>query len=206
MSLSRKMWSCSTQDWALEATKAYEETTFAEYKSKPPNRMGKEVRHHSRVGVSFLKSRVVDGKPGVGPCDDVVVEMVWKGPIDFDGACGGERDFFLGGGDGVFSFWCSLLEDNDGASFPLNDEDEEEEAEGEATLFPFSLIGFLKMSKGFMERELIKWDNGLRVCSEDVIVKTSKEHSKWHGSIVIFLDFLHLVKNHGGEVEFSFDG
>nr|GFC94585.1 hypothetical protein [Tanacetum cinerariifolium] len=29
----------------------------------------------------------------------------------FDGACGGERDFFLGGGDEVLSFWCSSLED-----------------------------------------------------------------------------------------------
>ncbi|GJZ75455.1 hypothetical protein Tco_0639920, partial [Tanacetum coccineum] len=41
---------------------------------------------------------------------------------------------------------------NDGASFPSDDEDEEEEAKGEATLFPFSLIGFLEMSKGFMTR------------------------------------------------------
>ncbi|GKD67684.1 hypothetical protein Tco_1321774, partial [Tanacetum coccineum] len=24
--------------------------------------------------------------------------------VDFDGACGGERDFFIGGGDGVLSF------------------------------------------------------------------------------------------------------
>ncbi|GJV35378.1 hypothetical protein Tco_1407855 [Tanacetum coccineum] len=30
--------------------------------------------------------------------------------IDFDGACGGESDFFLGGGDGVLSFGCFLLE------------------------------------------------------------------------------------------------
>nr|GFB47884.1 hypothetical protein [Tanacetum cinerariifolium] len=32
--------------------------------------------------------------------------------VDFDGACDGERDFFLGGGDGVLSFWCSSLEDS----------------------------------------------------------------------------------------------
>ncbi|GKG36117.1 hypothetical protein Tco_0443795, partial [Tanacetum coccineum] len=38
------------------------------------------------------------------------------------------------------------------ALFPSDDEDEEEETEGEATLFPFSLIGFLEMSKGFMTR------------------------------------------------------
>ncbi|GJV57307.1 hypothetical protein Tco_1458312 [Tanacetum coccineum] len=31
--------------------------------------------------------------------------------IYFDGACGGERDFFLGGGEGVLSFGCSSLED-----------------------------------------------------------------------------------------------
>ncbi|GJS57444.1 hypothetical protein Tco_0652228 [Tanacetum coccineum] len=60
----------------------------------------------------------------------VVVEMDLKGPVancpslthkglfgdicsggkmDFDGACGGERDFFLGGGEGVLSFRCSSL-------------------------------------------------------------------------------------------------
>ncbi|GJU34928.1 hypothetical protein Tco_1183282 [Tanacetum coccineum] len=32
--------------------------------------------------------------------------------VDFDGAFGGERDFFLGGGDGVLSFWCFSLEDS----------------------------------------------------------------------------------------------
>ncbi|GKE27019.1 hypothetical protein Tco_1442403 [Tanacetum coccineum] len=31
--------------------------------------------------------------------------------MDFDGACGGERDIFLGGGEGVLSFGCSSLED-----------------------------------------------------------------------------------------------
>ncbi|GJS13195.1 hypothetical protein Tco_0407667 [Tanacetum coccineum] len=31
--------------------------------------------------------------------------------VDFNDACGGERDFPLGGGDGVLSFWCSPLED-----------------------------------------------------------------------------------------------
>ncbi|GKE89433.1 hypothetical protein Tco_1566908 [Tanacetum coccineum] len=31
--------------------------------------------------------------------------------IDFDRACGGERDFFLGGGEVVLSFDCSSLED-----------------------------------------------------------------------------------------------
>ncbi|GJY65232.1 hypothetical protein Tco_0467470 [Tanacetum coccineum] len=30
--------------------------------------------------------------------------------MDFDGACGGERDFFLGGGEGVLSFGCFSLE------------------------------------------------------------------------------------------------
>ncbi|GJT96163.1 hypothetical protein Tco_1091681 [Tanacetum coccineum] len=32
--------------------------------------------------------------------------------VDFDGACGGERDFFREGGDGVLTFWCSLLDDS----------------------------------------------------------------------------------------------
>ncbi|GJX92888.1 hypothetical protein Tco_0347474 [Tanacetum coccineum] len=40
-----------------------------------------------------------------------VLECVLLLEIDFDGACGGERDFFLGGGEGVLSFGCSSLED-----------------------------------------------------------------------------------------------
>ncbi|GJR66345.1 hypothetical protein Tco_0012410 [Tanacetum coccineum] len=32
--------------------------------------------------------------------------------MDFDGACGGKRDFFLGGDEGVLSFGCSSLEDS----------------------------------------------------------------------------------------------
>nr|GEX49155.1 retrovirus-related Pol polyprotein from transposon TNT 1-94 [Tanacetum cinerariifolium] len=36
----------------------------------------------------------------------------FEGPeMDFDGACGGKRDFFLGGGEGVLSFGCALLKD-----------------------------------------------------------------------------------------------
>ncbi|GKE42172.1 hypothetical protein Tco_1469456, partial [Tanacetum coccineum] len=31
--------------------------------------------------------------------------------MDFDGAHGGERNFFLGSGEGVLSFGCSSLED-----------------------------------------------------------------------------------------------
>ncbi|GKD41363.1 hypothetical protein Tco_1261570 [Tanacetum coccineum] len=31
--------------------------------------------------------------------------------VDFDGACGGERDLFLGGGNSVLSFWYFSLED-----------------------------------------------------------------------------------------------
>ncbi|GJU11047.1 hypothetical protein Tco_1133443 [Tanacetum coccineum] len=55
----------------------------------------------------------------------VVVAKDLKGPVanylwlthmghevDFDCTFGGERDFFLGGGDGVLSFWCSSLEDS----------------------------------------------------------------------------------------------
>ncbi|GKB95627.1 hypothetical protein Tco_0981764 [Tanacetum coccineum] len=42
---------------------------------------------------------------------EVQASLVLLLEVDFDGACGGERDFFLGGGDGVLSFWCSSLED-----------------------------------------------------------------------------------------------
>nr|GEX94526.1 hypothetical protein [Tanacetum cinerariifolium] len=41
--------------------------------------------------------------------DEVLCVLLLK--MDFDEACGGERDFFLGGGEGVLSFGCSLLED-----------------------------------------------------------------------------------------------
>ncbi|GJV45900.1 hypothetical protein Tco_1430436 [Tanacetum coccineum] len=43
--------------------------------------------------------------------DDDEVLCVLLLEMDFDGACGGERDFFLGGGEGVLSFGCSSLED-----------------------------------------------------------------------------------------------
>nr|GEU88749.1 hypothetical protein [Tanacetum cinerariifolium] len=39
-----------------------------------------------------------------------VLECVLLLEMDFDGACGGETDFFLGGGEGVLSFGCSSLE------------------------------------------------------------------------------------------------
>ncbi|GKA28442.1 hypothetical protein Tco_0714610 [Tanacetum coccineum] len=42
-----------------------------------------------------------------------VLECVLLIEMDFDGACGGERDFFLGGGEGVLSFGCSSLDDGD---------------------------------------------------------------------------------------------
>nr|GEY30929.1 hypothetical protein [Tanacetum cinerariifolium] len=40
-----------------------------------------------------------------------VLKCVLLLEIDFDGACGGERDLFLGGDEGVLSFGCSSLED-----------------------------------------------------------------------------------------------
>ncbi|GJY47465.1 hypothetical protein Tco_0436528 [Tanacetum coccineum] len=40
-----------------------------------------------------------------------VLECVLLLEMDFDEACGGKRDFFLGGGEGVLSFRCSSLED-----------------------------------------------------------------------------------------------
>nr|GEV57977.1 hypothetical protein [Tanacetum cinerariifolium] len=73
-----------------------------------------------------------------------VVEKVLE--MDFDGACGGERDFFLGGGEGILSFGCSSLENNsrkDGASLSLDDEEEEEITEEETIFFPFPLLRFL---------------------------------------------------------------
>ncbi|GJY43116.1 hypothetical protein Tco_0431329 [Tanacetum coccineum] len=77
-----------------------------------------------------------------------VLECVLLLEMDFDGACGRERDFFLGGGEGVISFGCISLEDalvrsslsdsssknsrKDDASLSSEDEDEEEVTEGEA--------------------------------------------------------------------------
>ncbi|GKA87419.1 hypothetical protein Tco_0809183 [Tanacetum coccineum] len=66
----------------------------------------------------------------------------------------------------------SINSRKDGASLSSRDEDEEEVTEGEAILFPFSLLGFLKMYRGSMTRSwngTSKWDNVLRVCLEDEI-------------------------------------
>nr|GEU51049.1 hypothetical protein [Tanacetum cinerariifolium] len=43
--------------------------------------------------------------------EEEVLECVLLLEMDFDGACGGERDFFLEGGEGVLLFGCSSLED-----------------------------------------------------------------------------------------------
>nr|GEW28352.1 hypothetical protein [Tanacetum cinerariifolium] len=78
-----------------------------------------------------MEVKVVDAKIQVVDVRHEVVAMDLKGPVanflrlryeyhevvlllevDFDVACGGERNFFLGGGDGVLSFWCSLLDDS----------------------------------------------------------------------------------------------
>nr|GEW99925.1 hypothetical protein [Tanacetum cinerariifolium] len=66
---------------------------------------------------------------------------------------GGNRET-RGGGDGFEGLDGQLfivkISRKDGASLSSDDEDEEEEAEEEETLFPLSLVGFLKISKGFM--------------------------------------------------------
>ncbi|GKE52839.1 hypothetical protein Tco_1487995 [Tanacetum coccineum] len=43
---------------------------------------------------------------------EVQASLVLLLEVDFDGACGGERDFFHGGGDGVLLMWCSSLKDS----------------------------------------------------------------------------------------------
>ncbi|GKC42731.1 hypothetical protein Tco_1060453 [Tanacetum coccineum] len=45
-----------------------------------------------------------------GPCGQLSICVLLL-KMDFDGACGDERDFFLGGGEGVLSFGYSSLED-----------------------------------------------------------------------------------------------
>ncbi|GJT83074.1 hypothetical protein Tco_1057416 [Tanacetum coccineum] len=77
-----------------------------------------------------VQIRVMDVQIQVEDVTHKVVVMDLKGPVanyprlthmghevlllevDFDGACGGKRDFFLGGGDVVLSFWYSSLEDS----------------------------------------------------------------------------------------------
>ncbi|GKB43024.1 hypothetical protein Tco_0887966 [Tanacetum coccineum] len=52
------------------------------------------------------------GKPKGGhETLEEVLEYVLLLEMDFDGAYGSERDFFLGGGEGVLSFGCSTLKD-----------------------------------------------------------------------------------------------
>nr|GEY27603.1 hypothetical protein [Tanacetum cinerariifolium] len=106
-----------------------------------------------------------------------VLECVLLVEKDFYGACGGERDLFLRGGEEfshlvVHHLKIKIVYENcegnvkkivfegddyknsrkDGPSLSSDDEDEEEVIEEETTLFPFSLLGFLKMYKGSMTR------------------------------------------------------
>ncbi|GJX66802.1 hypothetical protein Tco_0301145 [Tanacetum coccineum] len=48
---------------------------------------------------------------GGDACEGPDGQFVLLLEMDFDEACGGERDLFLGGGEGVLSFGFSLLED-----------------------------------------------------------------------------------------------
>ncbi|GJR59309.1 hypothetical protein Tco_1501471 [Tanacetum coccineum] len=74
------------------------------------------------INVVWLKLLSCKWKKSKAVCDfiglrnlvevlEVQTSLVLLLEVEFDGACGGERDFFLGGGDGVLSFWCSSLED-----------------------------------------------------------------------------------------------
>ncbi|GKD84365.1 hypothetical protein Tco_1355519 [Tanacetum coccineum] len=69
----------------------------------------------SNLGDGFGKpggvreTRGGDGLEGPGGQLSIVYVLLLE--MDFDGACDGERDFFLGGGEGVLSFGCSSLED-----------------------------------------------------------------------------------------------
>ncbi|GJY54258.1 hypothetical protein Tco_0445922 [Tanacetum coccineum] len=57
-----------------------------------------------------------------------------------------------------------------------------------------------------MESKPSRWDNGLRICFEDVIEKVGQKHGKWHGTFAFLYDFLHSINNHRSEVEHSFNG
>ncbi|GJY50663.1 hypothetical protein Tco_0441510 [Tanacetum coccineum] len=61
-------------------------------------------------GTTTLAKHVVE-MVNVSSGVEEVLECVLLLEMDFDGACGGERDFFLGGGEEVLSFGCSSLED-----------------------------------------------------------------------------------------------
>ncbi|GJS43426.1 hypothetical protein Tco_0568469 [Tanacetum coccineum] len=43
---------------------------------------------------------------------EIQASLVLLLEVDFDGACDGKRDFFLGGGDGVLLCWCSSFDDS----------------------------------------------------------------------------------------------
>ncbi|GJT26212.1 hypothetical protein Tco_0906487 [Tanacetum coccineum] len=61
-----------------------------------------DVRNEVVVDVQIW---VVDLRHEVAVTD--LIDSRW-----IDGACGGERDFFRGSGDGVLSLWYSSLEDS----------------------------------------------------------------------------------------------
>nr|GEZ48293.1 hypothetical protein [Tanacetum cinerariifolium] len=81
---------------------------------------------------------------------------------DFGNPRGGRKT--RGGGDGFEGpgDQLSMNSRKDGPSLSSDDEDKEDVTEGEATLFPFSLLEFLTMYKGFMTRSWnVNLANGL---------------------------------------------
>ncbi|GJR64944.1 hypothetical protein Tco_0011009 [Tanacetum coccineum] len=69
----------------------------------------------SNLGGGFGKpggGRKIDGgEDGLEGLSGQLSMCVLLLEMDFDGACGGERDFFQGGCEGVLLFGCSSLED-----------------------------------------------------------------------------------------------
>nr|GEV43761.1 hypothetical protein [Tanacetum cinerariifolium] len=90
----------------------------------------------------------------------------------------------------------------DGASLSPDDDDEEEQAEGKETLFPFSLVGFFEMSKGFMIRS---WNVNLAsgtMARGIVPILLAQEEYHLCGVYLVSLK-LNLIDSRSGDVYFD---
>ena len=78
--LSLKVWFCSNQECALEATKVYEEASTAEYKPSPPNLIGKEANLHWRSWKNEPPQTTISSTaPHTSLSNNIVAYSMWIG-------------------------------------------------------------------------------------------------------------------------------
>ncbi|GKB42561.1 hypothetical protein Tco_0887503, partial [Tanacetum coccineum] len=119
---------------------------------------------------------------------EVQASLVVLLEVDFDGACGGKRDIFRGGGDGVLSFWCSSL--NDLRNVKKNEVEDDDYKVEEVKCFTWKSLDYMED----MEQADI-WNNRSGVFALVRLKDAGQEHAIWQGSVLLIFDVRNAFSN-----------